>query len=194
MDDSVVEDTYRRKRVPRTYAALISGVVLLVCAGAVAAYLILGPWSSTLLIGSASGFQIGYVAGVTGLVAFTVFVLTVSAKRCWLVVAIPLGITATAILVLAMILLPLTETKVTPILVDGYSSGYIAVEESNGSGFVGVQDGLHVLSIHQYRADDFGTPFSNGTYRAVMRGDEIDVAYDGGRGFSLPAHSAPPCR
>jgi hypothetical protein len=192
--NSVVVGARRHGAVSRNYAALISGFLLAACTAAVAAYVAWGPWSKSLLIGDASGFQIAYFAGVVGLLSFTVFVLTVSSQRWWLVVAIPAGLAATALLVLAILALPLAQTKVTPILVDGCPSGYIALEELNGAGVVGVRDGVHVVTIQPFRADDFGTPFSHGTYSALLQGDRIEVAYEGGAGFSLPAVASLPCR
>lgn len=192
--DAVVEDTYRRGIASRGIALVVSGVVLLTCVGVGAAYLMLRPWSNSLLIGSVSGLQASYIAGMIALVALTAFVFSISARRWWLLVAIPVGLGATIAFLLAMLLLPLTETKVTPLLIDGCSSGYIAVEASNGAGFVAVRDGLHVVSVHHYRVDDFAQPFSDGEYVAEVMGGQIDVTYEGWPGFSLPTLASSPCR
>jgi len=83
---------------------------------------------------------------------------------------------------------------VTPIQVDGCSTGYVAIERFAGVGnFVGVREGIHMIKVHEYWADDFGMPFSNGTATIHASSGEIDISYPGGSGFSLPILETAPC-
>ena len=178
----------------RTIVLLGSGTVLLLCVG-VAGF----GWASSarptslLMIGDTTALRIGYIAGMIALAAFAVFIVSASLHRWWLIVAIPAAIAANLLLVLAMVLFPFTEMRVSPILVDGCSTGYVAVEQMNGSHFVGVRDGFEVVKALDYSADDFGMPFSQDIYSIRMTNNEIVVAYDGGAGFTLPIIATSSC-
>ena len=150
--------------------------------------------TSLLLVGDVSGLQVGLIAGIVTLVAFVVLLWNVSTSRWWLIAAIPSSVGAGLLLVLAVFALPVTATTLTPIQVDGCSTGYVAIERFAGVGnFVGVREGIHMIKVHEYWADDFGMPFSNGTATIHASSGEIDISYPGGSGFSLPILETAPC-
>jgi len=127
-------------------------------------------------------------------VAFVILLWNVTSSRWWLIVAIPSSVGAGLLMVLALVLLPLTATRLIPIQVGGCATGYVAVEPFAGVGsFVGVREGIHMVKVQEYWADDFGMPFSTGTASVHTSGGEINISYPGGPAFSLPILDTASC-
>lgn len=147
-----------------------------------------------LLIGDVSGVQVGIVAGMVAVVALLGLLWNTSSSNRWLIVAIPGSVGAGLVLILALVLLPLTGVTSTPVQVDRCPTGYVAIERLGGVGnFVGVREGTRIIKAHEYWADDFGMPFSNGTASVSVGSGAIDIAYPGGPGFSLPVLATSTC-
>ena len=135
------------------------GTTFLLCAAA-CTFMMSEFSSESLLIGTVTGFQIGYVAVMVGLIATVAFVFLLPTRAGVLFLKVPFAI-ATGLLLVAMTvgLLFVADTKVTTILVDGCASGYIAVEPSGGAGsYVGVHTGFRVESVQTFSGDDFRPP------------------------------------
>ncbi|MDQ7877439.1 hypothetical protein Q9R08_05555 [Microbacterium sp. QXD-8] len=70
----------------------------------------------------------------------------------------------------------------------------MAVERFGGVGnFVGVREGVQMVKVREYWADDFGMPFSTGTASVQASGGEIGISYPGGPGFGLPILETASC-
>jgi len=184
-----------RKRPIRVAVLVGCGVVLLTCAAIFIGVTSITSDSVDLLIGSTFGWQISNCAAIVGGAAATVAVFTVQARRWWLILAIPARIIAGAVLILGLLLPFFMESRVTPILVNGCPSGYLAIEPHRGSSWnsIGVLDGIYIRTVETFFADDFGRPFQAGAYRTDQHGKVIDVAYDGGGAdpaFTLPTISS----
>lgn len=184
-------------KAPIRVAVLIGcGVVILTCAAIFIGVISITSDSVDLLIGSTFGWQISNYAAIVGWAAATLAVFTLQADRWWLILAIPARIITGAALILCLLLLPFfMESRVTPILVNGCPSGYLAIEPHRGSSMnsIGVLDGIYIRTVETYFADDFGRPFQAGAYTTNERGEVIDVAYDGGGAnpaFTLPTISS----
>ncbi|GAA1845401.1 hypothetical protein ACFQZV_10015 [Microbacterium koreense] len=155
--------------------------------------------SMHVLIGSVSGAQIGCIAMMIGVVAFTSLAfLLLPVKDIWLVLKIPLAVVAGLVLVIIIALLPLlSDTKVTPLRLDGCESGYVAIEPVGGGGsFIGVRNGITVTQVAVIAGNDFDRPFAAGDFEVEARGSDIEVSYVGvpnGAAVELPLVEEYPC-
>lgn len=187
----------RTRRRPIRIAVLIGcGAVLLACAALFIGVTAITSDSVDLLIGKTFGWQIFNYAAIMAWAAATVGVFAVQGRRSWLILAIPARIVAVVGMILGLLLPLVMESRVTPVLVNGCPSGYVAVEPHRGSALnsIGVIDGIYIRTVKTFFADDFGRPFQGGAYSADQRGTVIDVAYDGGGAdptFTLPVISSP---
>lgn len=195
--DSVVEIARPRRGLRRIAVAGLAAVFA-ACFATVVICLLLSSPSGSMLVGAITGSQIGYVAVMVGLVAVVAFVFVLPTQPRWLFLKVPFAIVSGLVLVAMTVgLMFVADTKVTPILVDGCASGYIAVEPSGGAGsYVGVRTGLRIVKVQTFSGDDFDRPFSAGDYSATQHGQLIDVAHAGDAddpAFSLPLLDNRPC-
>jgi hypothetical protein len=195
-EELLVAEATPAPRITRQKVLLCSACIALLVCVPLAVFSAVAAESSTtlLLIGNVTGFQIALVLGMVAVVAFVVLLWNASSSNWWLIVAIPSSVGAGLLLILALLVLPATATKVIPIQVAGCSTGYVAIERFAGVGnFVGVRDGIHTIKVHEYWADDYGMPFSSGTASVRAAGDELDIAYPGRPGFTVPILATSTC-
>lgn len=182
---------------PRLRVAILigCGVLFLTCVAVFGGLVLLTSDSIDLLIGSTFGWQIGTYAVLLGWTAATVAMLTVRCRGWWLLLAVPARVAAVGVLFVGFWLLPFTSSQVTPVMVDGCPSGYLAAEPYGLSpaGSIGVRDGILFRILQTTAGDDFSHPFLLGRYEAHQRGGVIDISYEGGSAdpaFTLPAISS----
>ncbi len=181
---------------PRLRVAILVGsaAVFLTCVAICGGLAFITSGSVDLLVGSIFGWQIRAYSVLVGWAAATVAVFTVRCRGWWLLLALPARLAATGVLFVGLLLLPFTSSQLTPVMVGGCPSGYLAAEPNGLSpeGSIGVRDGIFFRTVQTYAGDDFGRPFSLGAYSAEQRGEVIDIAYAGGSAdpaFTLPAIS-----
>lgn len=165
-----VEAVARRVRVLR----LVALTVLLLNLGIVAVFIVTLPRSSSILVGTVTGFQIAYCAGIFALAAGAALAFAAPVRQ-WRLVPVMLArvglASATAI---ALFALPFFSVHVTPLLVDGCPTGYIAVEPWGGlSASVGVRDSVWFVPSGRVWLD--GGTFAEGDYHVRSNGESLEV-------------------
>lgn len=182
---------------PRLRVAILIGcaAVFLTCMSICAGLAFVTSDSVDLLVGSTFGWQIRTYSVLVGWAAATVAMFTVRCRGWWSLLALPARVAATGLLFAGLLLLPFTSSHLTPVMVGGCPSGYLAAEPNGLSpeGSIGVRDGIFFRTVQTYAGDDFGQPFLLGTYSAEQRDEVIDIAYAGGSAdpaFTLPAISS----
>ncbi|WP_270353145.1 hypothetical protein [Microbacterium testaceum] len=182
---------------PRVRVGILIGcaALFLMCVAIYGGIASITSGSTDVLIGNTFGWQIRFYALLVGWAAATVAVFTVRCRAWWLLLAIPARVIAIGVLFVGFLLLPLTSSQVTPVMIDGCLSGYLAAEPNGLSpeGSIGVRDGLFFQTVQTFTGDDFARPFVSGAYSAEQRGEVIDIAYAGGSAdpaFTLPAISS----
>jgi hypothetical protein len=179
----------------RFVGAGIAGIVLAACLAVFVGIAVVSTERRSLLIGTVSGFQIQLAVTAVGLLAFAAGILLIT-RRWWLVAAAPFAFIATVGAVGVFLMSGLAATYVTPLMSDGYPTGYVAIEQPGGGDAVYSQEGAFVTRVAAVVADDFLNPFMVDAYVARTHGECLDVWYNqqtasrpltsGAASFSLP--------
>ncbi|MDQ1117301.1 hypothetical protein QE406_003310 [Microbacterium testaceum] len=170
-----------RPRPVRRVVAVVSAVLVLPPLAVLLALTILGSRSEGPTEVIVGGWDSEAIAGASvqiALLAFVVAVCAIPARRWWLLLFVPLRLAACAALLLAAFAAALTGGSIVPVVADGCSTGYVVSERAfllSARIEVLRVEGILATPVDSVQTDDGHTPFAQGSYMAVVEGDEVRV-------------------
>ncbi|MDQ1084312.1 MULTISPECIES: hypothetical protein [Microbacterium] len=170
-----------RMRRVRRWTAVAAAVLSLVAVAVGVIVLSVSVRSDGLqqvIVGSWNGDGLFTASIAASAVLLAVTVIAVPGRRWWLLLLVPLRVTAVVAALLGGLGLALTDESATPIVANGCETGYVVSERAflfAASGDVLRMDGIIGTRVDRTTVDDGHKPFQNRSYIAVADGDVVRV-------------------